>query len=90
MISYIGCVDKYFFFLIQKPAWLGFKINYAACVAGIWSSMSSKPVTYSWNKLQLFIDITFYISQCWLHFPVVFVLDILQTLNKLHSKFILW
>lgn len=62
-----------------------FRLNYSACVSGIWGSVLSKPVTYSWNELLFFIDIIFCISQCWLRSPVVLVLDILQTLNKLHS-----
>lgn len=70
-------------FKTQKHFWLGFRSNYAACVAGIWSSALSKAVTYSWNELPFFIDIMFHISQCWL--PVVLVLDTLQALNKLHS-----
>lgn len=42
-------------------------------------------MTYSWNKFRFFKDIIFHISQRCLHIPVVLVLDILRTLNKLHS-----
>lgn len=76
---------RWIVFKTQKHFWLTFRSNYAACVAGIWSSALSKAVTYSWNELPFFIDIIFHVSQCWLRIPVVLVLDILQTLNKLHS-----
>lgn len=51
-------------FKTQKHFWLGLRSNYAACVAGIWSSVLSKAVTYSWNEPLFFIDIMFHISQC--------------------------
>lgn len=80
----VGYTDESFY-ETQKHFWLSFRSNYAACVARVWSSALSKTVTYSWNELPFFIDIIFHISQCWLRMPVVLVLDILQTLNKIHS-----
>lgn len=78
-------VYRQILFKTQKHFWLSLKLNYAVCVAGIRSSALSKPVTYSWNKFRFFKDIIFHISQRCLHIPVVLVLDILRTLNKLHS-----
>lgn len=69
------------FFKAKKHFWLGFRLNYAACVSGIWASVLSKPVTYSWNEILFFIDIIFCISQHWLHSSVVLVLDILQSIK---------
>lgn len=78
-------VYRQILFKTQKHFWPSLKLNYAVCVAGIRSSALSKPVTYSWNKFRFFKDIIFHISQRCLHIPVVLVLDILRTLNKLHS-----
>ena len=72
-------------FKTQKQVWLGWRLNYAACASGVRGSVSSKPLTFSWTELPFFIDTMFHISRCWLRMSAVLVLDIPQSLNKLHS-----